>query len=165
MGNIDISLDIDDAFAPQLRPEPIKKALLTTFELFSDSSLLGGGYTLAVTITDNETVRQLNRRYRDSDAPTDVLSFENTPDPDFPDPEQVIAQHLGDIVIAYPIAEAQAARAGHRPLDEVVLLAVHGALHLLGFDHDTAGQKEEMWGIQHQIITRLGLAHVQPTES
>jgi probable rRNA maturation factor len=165
MDHLEISLDIAEAFAGHIPLEPLEKALLMTFQLFADPALLTGERSVAVTITDTETVRRLNRHYRGIDAPTDVLSFENTPDPDFPDFEDTIAQHLGDIVIAYPIAEAQAISTGHTPFEEVILLAVHGALHLLGFDHDTAGHKEKMWANQAEIMARLGLSHVQPTEN
>jgi probable rRNA maturation factor len=110
-------------------------------------------------------VQQLNAQYRGIDAPTDVLSFENTPDPDFPELDETEAGHLGDIIIAYPVAEAQAMAAGHTAQQEVILLAVHGLLHLLGFDHDTSENKEKMWQTQRQIMVELGLEHVQPTES
>ena len=51
------------------------------------------------------------------------------------------------------------------PLQELVLLTVHGTLHLLGFDHDTPTRKGEMWHTQQQIMAELNLAHVQPTET
>jgi probable rRNA maturation factor len=54
---------------------------------------------------------------------------------------------------------------GHTPQDEITLLAVHGFLHLLGFDHDTPANRQVMWDIQAQTMAELGLAHVQPTES
>jgi probable rRNA maturation factor len=116
-------------------------------------------------VTDNDTLRELNEQYRGVDAPTDVLSFENLPDPDFPELDKVITDNLGDIIIAYPVAQAQALASGHTPQDEITLLAVHGFLHLLGFDHDTPANRQVMWDIQAQTMAELGLAHVQPTES
>jgi probable rRNA maturation factor len=73
--------------------------------------------------------------------------------------------YLGEIVIAYPVAQAQAQAAGHTVQAEITLLAVHGLLHLFGFDHDTPENKKKMWAAQHQVMAGLGLAHVQPTES
>jgi probable rRNA maturation factor len=116
-------------------------------------------------VTDSETIKELNQQYRGINAPTDVLSFENIPDPDFPEVDQAASGYLGDIIIAYPVAEAQALAAGHAPQDELILLAVHGLLHLLGFDHETSENKQQMWDIQQRIMTELELAHVQPTEN
>jgi probable rRNA maturation factor len=161
---MDISLHIDEAYAAQINAETIEQAIIVTLQLAEADPVLIQEGSVALTITDNEIVQQLNLQYLGIDAPTDVLSFENVPDADFPEVETGMSRHLGDIVIAYPVAEAQAASAGHAPMAEVTLLTVHGALHLLGFDHDTPERKEAMWAVQQQIMARLGLAHVQPTE-
>jgi probable rRNA maturation factor len=158
---VEIILEIDEPFAGQLNPASLEKTLLTAFNLCPPPPAVAQTGTVTVVITDNDTVQQLNQQYRGINAPTDVLSFENTPDPDFPAGDT----HLGDIIIAYPVAEAQAQTAGHAASSEVTLLAVHGALHLLGFDHDTPAHKNKMWATQLQIMTALGLAHIQPTES
>lgn len=120
---------------------------------------------LTVTLATNETVAQLNAQHRGENKPTDVLSFANDPDPDFPDLTGESDDYWGDIIIAYPVAQAQAEAAGHRPSEEIILLAVHGALHIVGFDHDTPERKAEMWAAQAQILADLGLPHIQPTES
>jgi probable rRNA maturation factor len=116
-------------------------------------------------MTDKATLQQLNQQYRGLNVPTDVLSFENVPDPDFPAMDEDLLGYLGEIVIAYPVAQAQALAAGHTVQAEITLLAVHGLLHLLGFDHDTPQSKNKMWAAQHQVMAELGLAHVQPTEN
>jgi probable rRNA maturation factor len=157
---VDIVIQIDAPFSAIVKPEQIEQAVLTAFHLCPIPKGNEAG-TVSVVITDNDTVQQLNYQYRDIDAPTDVLSFESIPDPDFPGDESQV--HLGDIVIAYPMAESQAATAGHTPLEEVILLAVHGTLHLLGFDHDSPISKKEMWTVQHRIMVELGLDHIQPT--
>ena len=64
-----------------------------------------------------------------------------------------------------PVAEKQAVVGGHAVLEEVLLLTVHGTLHLLGFDHNTQVNKEKMWAAQGQVMAELGLAHVLPTEA
>ena len=95
---------------------------------------------LGLVITDNETVRQLNREYRNLDEYTDVLAFhmphysENSKVDFITPPDNV--NHLGDIIISYPQAVKQAAEQGHQTIDELVILIIHGILHLLGYDHE-----------------------------
>jgi probable rRNA maturation factor len=108
---------------------------------------------LSILLADDETIQRLNREYLDIDAPTDVLSF---PAGDT-DPESG-AQYLGDIVISLPRAQAQAAAAGHAPSDELQLLAVHGVLHLVGYDHADPEEKAAMWALQAQVLAVLGCA-------
>ncbi len=158
---MEIYFDIDEPFISKINADRLQAAVLATLK-----QIQAEGASLAVSVTDAETVQQLNRQYRGIDAPTDVLSFENTPDPDFPQmPAPDLLGHLGDIVIAYPVAEKQAQAGGHTPMDEVLLLAIHGTLHLLGLDHDTAESKARMWSVQSAVLSQLGLAHVQPTEA
>lgn len=151
-------IQVDEPFEPNIDQASIEDALNVTFRFFPPP--VDG--TVSVVVTDNETVQHLNRDYRGIDAPTDVLSFDNTPDPDFPGEEALL--HLGDVIIAYPIAEKQAAVGGHAVLEEVLLLTVHGTLHLLGFDHDTQVNKEKMWAAQNRVMAELGLVYIQPTE-
>jgi probable rRNA maturation factor len=155
---MDISLQIASSFQNEVDPDLIEQSLKSTLRTVRQVE----AGTITVVITDRNTIRQLNRQYRGIDAPTDVLSFENAPDPDFPDDDP---DHLGDIIIAYPVAAAQAQAAGRQPHEEVALLVVHGALHLLGFDHDTPDAKEEMWAVQRHILSELDLGHLQPTET
>ena len=84
----------------------------------------GGHVTVA--IVSDARVRALNRRFRKKDSATDVLSF--------PSGER---GHLGDVVIAAGVARRQAREAGHSLQTEIRVLALHGLLHLLGYDHDT----------------------------
>jgi len=101
-------------------------------------------------ITDDETLRALNARYRGVDAPTDVLSFaDGTPDP------ETGTLYLGDIAIAFPRAAAQATQGGHPVMWELCLLVVHGVLHLLGHDHATQEEKARMWALQREALTAL----------
>jgi probable rRNA maturation factor len=154
----DIIFHIAEAYSKDIQPDLIIKALHLTLQHLSKTD----ARTINIVITDNDTVQQLNHQYRGINAPTDVLSFENRRDPDFPDFDQ---DHLGDIIIAYPVAETQAKISGHTPMEELTLLAVHGALHLLGFDHDRPVNKNKMWATQNDIMVKLGLGHVQPTEN
>jgi probable rRNA maturation factor len=107
---------------------------------------------LTLVLSDDARLQELNRDYLGVDAPTDVLSFPA----DQTDPETG-APYLGDILISLPRAEQQAAEAGHPLETEVQLLAVHGILHLLGYDHTEEGEKARMWAAQAQILATLGL--------
>jgi probable rRNA maturation factor len=110
---------------------------------------------LTVVITSDGQMRELNRQYRDIDAPTDVLSFPA----DFTDPENEIP-YLGDIIISFPRAEIQSAAAGHSTVVELQLLVVHGILHLQGHDHADMEEQAEMWAAQKEILRQLGLENI-----
>jgi probable rRNA maturation factor len=86
--------------------------------------------TLSVAVVSDARVRTLNRRYRGVDSTTDVLSFPASPEP------RATSPCLGDIVIARGVARRQAREAGHSELTEWRVLALHGMLHLLGYDHE-----------------------------
>lgn len=110
---------------------------------------------MTVVITDDETVAELNRQHRGIDAPTDVLSFPADALPvEIPDEPP----YLGDLIIAYPYAAAQAAREGHPLNDSLALLVVHGTLHLLGFDHDADANRAAMWSAQAEALAALGIS-------
>jgi probable rRNA maturation factor len=113
---------------------------------------------ITVVIADDETVRKLNAEYRGVDSVTDVLSFPADPLPPELAGEIDDAPYLGDIVIAYPYATAQAASLGHDASDSLTLLVAHGTLHLLGYDHDTPERRAEMWAAQERALTALGIS-------
>jgi probable rRNA maturation factor len=113
------------------------------------------GTALTVVVTTDETVRDLNIRFRNVDAPTDVLSFPADPLPDEIDDE---GPYLGDLIIAYPYTMHQAQEAQHKLDDELVLLVIHGTLHLLGYDHDNAENQDEMWTTQANILRKFDVA-------
>ncbi len=116
--------------------------------------------SLTCLLADDAYVQELNRSFRGEDKPTDVLSF-----PAGEAMPGTTAAYLGDIAIAVPYAQRQAAQAGHPLLAEIQLLTVHGVLHLLGFDHATPTEKAQMWAAQTAVLDQLGLAYVTPTES
>jgi probable rRNA maturation factor len=112
---------------------------------------------LSLVLTDDGQVRALNAQYMGIDAPTDVLSFSGgETDPD------TQAYYLGDVVISYPQALLQAQSGGHKLMDELQLLVVHGALHLLGYDHAEDAEKARMWARQAEILSYLGCAVTMP---
>ena len=113
-----------------------------------------GSFALTVAVVDDDDVKALNRQYRGVDAPTDVLSFPAGVPPVQIDDEP---HYLGDLVIAYPYAAAQAAHEGHALNDSLALLVAHGTLHLLGYDHDTQEHRAEMWAAQETVLKALGI--------
>jgi probable rRNA maturation factor len=128
-------------------------ALAATTVLTAQSAAPGSGLTIV--ITNDQAVADLNQRYRGMDSPTDVLSFPaDIPPFDLTD-EPV---YLGDLVIAYPYALAQAERETHDPGDNLALLVIHGTLHLLGFDHNSAEHRSEMWAAQDTALRALGIS-------
>ena len=110
---------------------------------------------LSIIIADSETVRDYNRRHRNIDAATDVLSFAAAGLPEAIDAEPV---YLGDIIIAYDYVAAQCGARGCCLTDALRLLVVHGALHLLGHDHDSVIARENMWRAQAASLQTLGIS-------
>lgn len=120
-------------------------------------------HALLVRLTDDAELRRLNAQFRAKDAPTDVLSFATelwrdgrlrrgqarAPQPRGP-------MHLGEIYVSMPRCTAQAREHGHSIDDELTLLVIHGALHLLGFDHMQAARKRVMWAAQDRAFAELG---------
>ena len=107
---------------------------------------------VTIVLTDSVQVQTLNREFSGTDISTDVLSFpDGTIDPD------LNLMYFGDIIIAVPIAQEQAKRADHSTNDELMLLTVHGTLHLLGFDHHLPQEKDRMWAHQERILSQLGI--------
>jgi probable rRNA maturation factor len=106
---------------------------------------------VAVALLTDARVRQLNRRYRRTDAPTDVLSFAGGTDP------RAATLELGDIVIATGVARRQARQAGHSYTTELRVLALHGLLHLLGYDHHTTADRRRMLRAEARLGSKGGL--------
>ncbi|MBQ3113794.1 MAG: rRNA maturation RNase YbeY [Phascolarctobacterium sp.] len=112
-----------------------------------------------ITIVDDEEIHQLNRDYRNVDRPTDVLSFALDED-DEDEPELLEGQlHLlGDIIISAETATRQAEEFGHGLEREIVYLAVHGLLHLLGYDHMVEEDKVVMRAKEEEALRAINLA-------
>lgn len=110
---------------------------------------------VALVLTDDQSIQELNRDFLGEDAPTDVLSFSALEEagPFVSAPEA--GGYLGDVIISYPRAVQQAREQGHAVELELDLLVVHGILHLLGYDHATEEEKSLMWSHQDSIL--LGL--------
>ena len=105
---------------------------------------------LSLVLTDGTKVHELNRDYRGKDASTDVLSFPATPAATEPGE----SPYLGDVVVSVPQARRQAHEHGREIDDELALLAVHGALHLLGYRHDTDETAAAMESLERSLGVR-----------
>lgn len=109
---------------------------------------------LSIAITNDEAVRELNRRYRGEDKATDVLSFSLEATKGFPVPAAGVPQ-LGEVVISYPTARRQAEESGHPVEQELAHLLVHGILHLLGHDHESPREAREMRSREEALLGRV----------
>lgn len=110
-----------------------------------------------ITAVDLDTIAELHVRWMDLEGPTDVMSFpmdELTPGATGgrPDAAEAGPAMLGDIVLCPEFAQRQATAAGHSLGHELALLTVHGCLHLLGYDHTTAAEEKEMFGLQNELL-------------
>ncbi len=107
---------------------------------------------ISVVFTDNEGIRQLNRDYRAIDAPTDVLSFPQMEREEIPRVAVVGEVLLGDVVVSVDAARQQAREMGHTIKQEVALLLVHGMLHLVGYDHESPAEAEQMSQAERDVL-------------
>ncbi|OAS85031.1 MULTISPECIES: rRNA maturation RNase YbeY [Metabacillus] len=114
---------------------------------------------LSVTYVTNERIQEVNREYRDKDLPTDVISFalEEIGEGEIEIVGLEQPPILGDIIISIPRAKEQAVEYGHSFMRELGFLAVHGFLHLLGYDHMNHQDEKEMFTKQKDILDRYGL--------
>jgi len=144
-----ITLEIIETYSSQVDASLLEGAAQAVLE----SQLAAPDTEVTLVVSNDEQLQQLNRQFLGVDAPTDVLSFPAG----YTDPETG-APYLGDVLISYPRAEAQAAAAGHPVENELQLLVVHGLLHLLGHDHLEEDEKARMWAAQAEILDRLGVS-------
>ena len=113
--------------------------------VFNELDMQDNQYEISLLLTDDETIRQLNKEYRNKDKSTDVISF--------PMEDEIM---LGDIAISVDTASRQAEEAEINLDRETAFLFIHGLLHLLGYDHETSQEDEaEMFALQEKILKKL----------
>lgn len=125
---------------------------------------------MAVTFVDNARIHEVNLEYRGMDKPTDVVSLEYKPEDEIviddadlaaaPELAELMAEfdsYIGELYISIDKAREQAADYGHSFEREMGFLAVHGFLHINGYDHYTPEEEAEMFGLQEEILTAYGL--------
>ena len=120
----------------------------------AELGMTAGHSELSVLFTDDAHIRGLNAEWRGKDKPTNVLSF-----PAFPiEPGDALPPMLGDIVLAAETVRAESTLES-KPFDHhLTHLVVHGLLHLLGYDHETDDDAEEMEELERRILARLAIA-------
>jgi probable rRNA maturation factor len=134
---------IDIQVAPRFRTKVDEGSLRRVAAEVLGQEGVEGETELSLIITDDEAICELNRRFRGVDAPTDVLAFGAGADEHFVTaPEN--PPYLGDVVISCERALAQAEELGHTVGEELKLLAIHGILHLLGYDHQEEAAARNM---------------------
>jgi probable rRNA maturation factor len=141
------------AAAAQASSDLVKAAIVGTVSAFAPE----GAYEVSVMLMDDESIRKLNAGYRGKDVHTDVLSFPQMEgeDSDF---GPGLPSMLGDIAISVETAERQAEEFGHPLERELAYLAVHGTLHLLGYDHDDEPGKAEMRLAEEFVLFAMKLS-------
>lgn len=149
--------------------EDIKKQTLDLLE-FAAQKIGKENKEMAVTFVTNERSHELNLEYRDTDRPTDVISLEYKPEVDISFDEEDLTEnpelaemledfdsYIGELFISIDKAKEQAEEYGHSYEREMGFLAVHGFLHINGYDHYTPEEEKEMFSIQEEILTAYGL--------
>lgn len=117
------------------------------------------GSEVSITFVTNDRIQEINREYRDKDRPTDVISFamEELGEGEIELVGADMPRVLGDIIISAAKAKEQAEEYGHSFIRELGFLAVHGFLHLLGYDHENAEDEKKMFSRQKDILDEFGL--------
>jgi probable rRNA maturation factor len=145
-----ISVQVDHSFTAEVDAAGIARAV--------EATLVAEGhpdFEVSVVFTTDAVLAKLNQHYRGVAGPTDVLAFAaQEPAPGFVS-APAAATYLGDVLIALPFTQRQATELGRNVADELRLLAVHGCLHLLGYDHAEPDEEARMWGRQDEILAGL----------
>ena len=140
--NIHIDIAVECKGWPMIN-SPLKQAVRQTLD--------GAGYThnaeLSLVLANDSFIRNLNKTYRDKDKPTNVLSF----------PQDMENGLLGDVVMALETLQQEAQEQDKSFHDHVMHMVVHGTLHLLGYDHETDPEAEEMEALEIKILEDMGI--------
>lgn len=135
------SIHILNETGRRIQLQPIRRAVLAALKRHGAE-----GATVSVLLTDDAAIRDLNKRFRGIDESTDVLSFPS-----------LETDPLGDIAIAVPYAEKQAQVRGVAIIEELGYLAIHGTLHLLGFDDEAEIDRAQMIRMMNEAAVDAGL--------
>ena len=157
-----IDIHVFPAFSQQVKAPWLRKVAAAALAVADPE----GQGSVSVVVADDETLRDLNRRFRGFDYVTDVLSFGAhgevldpdappvDPGPEFPEiPE--LPPILGEVVLSYPLAARQAGEHNVTVDEEVALLVIHGILHLLGHDHAESDEEAAMKALEKQALDRV----------
>lgn len=141
-----IDVEVEDETWTKALPEAEDLTVRAAQAVLDGEGATGEGVTLL--LTDDATVRELNGRFRQKDAATNVLSFPAPPNPE---------KHLGDVALAYGVCAREASEQGKPLAHHLQHLVAHGVLHLLGYDHMTDAEAEAMEGLERVVLAGLGI--------
>jgi len=141
-----IEIEVEAADWTDALPDAEELALAAADATLASEGAVGEGVSLL--LTGDQAVRDLNRRFRRQDKPTNVLSF---PAPQNPE------RFLGDVALAYGVCAREAAEQGKPLAHHLQHLVAHGVLHLLGYDHLSDPEAEEMEALERQVLAGLGV--------
>jgi probable rRNA maturation factor len=140
-------------------PEDLLELITKAMNIVAKREKLSPNTEVDITIVTNGEIHRLNKAYRGVDRPTDVLSFALDEGEEEPEIVGNAAEHLlGDIIISAPTAKAQAEEFGHGLKREITYLAVHGILHLLGYDHMVEKDKKIMRKQEEAVLREMDLS-------
>jgi probable rRNA maturation factor len=148
---LSVEFSVEDGLTAQWDEPRITKLVdtIVSHELPSDPE-----YVIGVHLVGDETIRALNAEHRDKDSATDVLSFPLLSGDFVVPPGEPL--HLGDVVVSYPRAVAQADEYGHSVERELAYLVAHGVLHVLGYDHEEERERLQMREKEEEALRPLG---------
>ena len=147
MSQYAVKIMVESMFAEQIA----ERSLAEQANKVLAAERVAPGSELSVFVTGDETIRDLNRRFRHVDEPTDVLSFGLDDGPAFATPPDS-ANQVGEVVISFPTALQQARDAGHGVELEMLHLLTHGILHILGYDHETPDDARKMQAKEELLL-------------
>ena len=161
--NVSIDFNIEAGDWADSLPDATQIAERAIFAVCAEMEALPAGSEVSVLLTDDAHQQVLNREWRGKDKPTNVLSF---PGDDVEGQAQDLAPDmpllLGDIAVAFETTNAEAQDQQKSVADHFCHLIVHGMLHLMGFDHETQVQADEMEPLEIEILEGLGIASPYP---
>lgn len=140
-------------------PEKDQQLVIDLLEFAGKQLNLDEETEMSVTFVDNNEIQEINREYRHKDMPTDVISFalEDEADEMIDMSEFDMPRNIGDIFISIDRTKEQAEQYGHSFERELGFLAIHGFLHLNGYDHMEPQEEKEMFDLQRKILDAYGL--------
>jgi probable rRNA maturation factor len=141
-----IDIEVEDTAWTQALADAAALVLAASEATLASEGAVGEGVSFL--LTDDTSIRDLNRRFRRQDKPTNVLSF---PAPQNPE------RFLGDVALAYGVCAREAAEQGKPLKNHLQHLVAHGVFHLLGYDHETDAQADEMEGLERAVLAGLGI--------
>jgi probable rRNA maturation factor len=140
-----IDVEVEAADWTQALPEAEALVRVAAEAALAHAPASGG---ISVLLTDDESVRELNARFRGKDSATNVLSFPAPPNPE---------DHLGDVALAYGVCAREASEQGKPLAHHLQHLTAHGVLHLLGHDHIGDDEAEVMEDLERAVLAGLGI--------